>query len=153
VTGRGTGIGVKAWEHKVAMIEKALAVNKPDPNDALDILSKVGGFEIGVLAGAILEAAHRRVPVLLDGFISSAAALLAALYDPGVRPYLIASHQSVEIGHRHVLERLGLRAYLNLDLRLGEGSGAALCFHLVEASCRILKEMATFESAGVTDKA
>lgn len=153
MTGRGTGIDAKAWEHKVAMVEKALAVNLPDPSDALDLLSKVGGFEIGVLAGAILEASRRRIPVVIDGFISGAAALLAAIHEPASKNYMIASHQSVEIGHRHVLERLGLRAYLNLDLRLGEGTGAALCFHLVDASCRILAEMATFESAGVSDKA
>ena len=152
VTGKGTGIGVDAWLHKVAVIEAALALNAPDPADAIDILSKVGGFEIGVLAGAILEAAQRRVPVILDGFISGAAALLAVLYDPSVKGYLVASHQSVEIGHRHILERLGLKAYLNLDLRLGEGSGAALCFHLVDASCQVMQEMATFESAGVSDK-
>ena len=119
----------------------------------MDVLSKVGGFEIGALAGAILEAAHRRIPVVLDGFISGAAALLAVRLDPAARSYLIASHQSVEIGHRRILEQLGLKPYFNLDLRLGEGSGAVLCFHLVEASCRILREMATFESAGVSDKA
>ena len=151
--GRGTGIDAGAWEHKVAMVEKAVALHKPDPSDALDLLSKVGGFEIGVLAGAILEASRRRIPVILDGFISGAAALLAAIHDPASRHYMIASHQSVEIGHRHVLERLGLKAYLNLDLRLGEGTGAALCFHLVDASCRVMQEMATFESAGVSDKA
>jgi nicotinate-nucleotide--dimethylbenzimidazole phosphoribosyltransferase len=153
LTGRGTGIDAKAWEHKVEIIDRALALNRPDPKDALDILSKVGGFEIGTLAGAMLEAASRRIPIVLDGFISGAAALLACIQNPAVKAYLVASHQSVEIGHRHILERLGQKAYLNLDLRLGEGSGAALCFPLVDAACRILKDMATFESAGVSDKA
>ena len=153
MTGRGTGIDAAAWEHKVAVVEKAVALNAADPKDALDLLAKLGGFEIGVLAGAILEASRRRIPVILDGFISGAAALLASIHDPASRQFMIASHQSVEIGHRHILERLGLRAYLNLDLRLGEGSGAALCFHLVEAAERILAVMATFESAGVSDKA
>jgi nicotinate-nucleotide--dimethylbenzimidazole phosphoribosyltransferase len=153
MTGRGTGLDAQAWEKKVAIIEKAISTNRPDPKDALDLLSKLGGFEIGVLAGAIVEAGRRRIPVILDGFISGAAALLAALHEPRSRDFMIASHQSVEIGHRHVLERLGLRAYLNLDLRLGEGTGAALCLPLVDAACAILAEMATFESAGVSDKA
>jgi len=152
MTGRGTGVDAKGWEHKVAMIEKAVAVNRPNPKDALDLLAKVGGFEIGVLAGAILEASRRRIPVVLDGFISGAAALLAAIHDPDSKNYMIAAHQSVEIGHGHILERLGLRPYLKLDLRLGEGTGAALCFHLVDGACRVLDEMATFESAGVSDK-
>lgn len=152
MTGCGTGVDAEGWERKVSVIEKALALNQPDPADALDLLSKLGGFEIGVLAGAILEATRRRIPVVLDGFISGVAAMLAAIHDPASKNYMIAAHQSVEIGHRHVLERLGLRAYLNLDLRLGEGTGAALCFHLVDAACRIMHEMATFEGAGVTDK-
>ena len=153
MTGRGTGIDAAGWEHKVAVIEAALKLNQADPRDALDLLSKLGGFEIGVLTGAILEASRRRIPVVLDGFISGAAALLASIHDPESKHFMIASHQSVEVGHRHILERLGLRAYMNLDLRLGEGTGAALCFPLVDAACKILSEMATFESAGVSDKA
>jgi nicotinate-nucleotide--dimethylbenzimidazole phosphoribosyltransferase len=153
VTGRGTGLDAEAWAHKVAIIRRALELNDPDGDDALDCLAKVGGFEIGVLAGAILEAAARRIPVVLDGFITGAAALIAWKLDPACARFMLASHQSQEIGHRHLLERLGLRPYLNLDLRLGEGSGAALFLPLVDAAGAILAEMATFESAGVSDKA
>lgn len=153
VTGRGTGLDAEAWKRKVAIVRKALELNAPDPQDALDCLAKLGGFEIGLLAGAILEAASRRIPVVLDGFITGAAALLAWKLDADVTRYLLASHQSQEIGHKHLLEHLGLRAYLNLDLRLGEGSGAALFLPLVDAAADILRDMATFESAGVSDKA
>lgn len=152
MTGRGTGIDAEGWTKKMAVIRRALDLNRPDGKDGLDVLGKVGGFEIGLLAGAILGAAERRVPVVIDGFISGAAALIAFRVDPACRHYLIAGHQSVEIGHRHILEALGLRAYLNLEMRLGEGTGAVLCFHLVDAACRIVREMATFESAGVSDK-
>ena len=152
VTGRGTGVDDAGLAQKVAVIERALAVNQPDPSDALDVLSKVGGLEIGGLAGVILGAAARRVPVVIDGFISGAAALIAAGLAPEVKPYLIAAHQSVEIGHRLVLAHLGLRPLVDLDLRLGEGTGAALAFHLIEAAARTLDEMATFAEAGVSDK-
>jgi nicotinate-nucleotide--dimethylbenzimidazole phosphoribosyltransferase len=152
VTGRGTGVGPEAWERKKEVVREGIQRNHPDGKDGMDVLAKVGGFEIGFLAGAILGAAERRVPVVADGFISGAAALLAWRLDPTCRDYLVAGHQSVEIGHRHVLEALGLRPYLNLDLRLGEGTGAVLCFHLVDAACRVVREMATFQSAGVSDK-
>ncbi len=152
VTGRGTGVDDAGLARKIAIIERALAVNRPDPTDALDVLSKVGGFEIGGLAGVMIGAAARRVPVVVDGFISGAAALIAVGLCPAVQPYLIAAHQSVEIGHRIMLDRLGLLPLLDLDLRLGEGTGAALAFHLVEAAVRILNEMATFAEAGVSDK-
>jgi len=152
VTGRGTGVDDAGLSRKVAVIEKALAVNKPDPTDALDVLSKVGGFEIAGLAGVIIGAAAKRVPVVLDGFISGAAALIAAGLAPEVKPCLIAAHQSVEIGHRAILDHLGLRPVLDLDLRLGEGTGAVLAFHIVEAAARILDEMATFAEAGVSEK-
>ena len=152
VTGRGTGLDAAAWQHKVAIIRRALEVNDPDADDALDCLVKVGGFEIALLTGAILEAAARRIPVVLDGFITGAAALVAFKLEPRVVEYLLASHQSQEVGHRHLLERLGLRPYLNMDLRLGEGSAAALFLPLVDAAGEILRDMSTFESAGVTDK-
>ena len=152
VTGRGTGLDVSGWERKVAVLEAALAKHQPKPDDAWDILCKVGGFEIGALAGALLEASSRCIPVILDGFITGSAALLADAMEPSAKGYWLASHQSVEIGHRHLLERLGLRAYLNLDLRLGEGSGAALLFPMVDAACAIVRDMATFDSAGVSDK-
>jgi nicotinate-nucleotide--dimethylbenzimidazole phosphoribosyltransferase len=152
VTGRGTGVDDAGLARKVAAIERGLAVNRPDPSDAMDVLSKVGGFEIGGLAGVMIGAAAQRVPVVIDGFISGAAALIAVGLCRDVQPYLIAAHQSVEIGHRALLDRLALQPLLDLDLRLGEGSGATLAFGLVEASVRILNEMATFEEAGVSDK-
>lgn len=153
VTGSGTGLDAAGRERKVAVLREALRVNAPDSQDPLDCLAKVGGFEIGLLAGAMLEAASRRIPVVLDGFITGAAALVACRLDPAVKGYLLAAHQSREPGHRILLEHLGLRAYLNLDLRLGEGSGAALFLPLVDAAQAVLGEMATFESAGVSDKA
>ncbi len=152
VTGRGTGIDDAGLAHKIAVIEKALAVNQPDPKDALDVLMKVGGFEIAGLAGVILAAAARRVPVVIDGFISGAAALVAAELVPDVKPYMIASHQSVEIGHQAIFERLGLHPLFNLGMRLGEGTGAVLAFHLIDAAARILDEMATFSEAGVSSE-
>ena len=152
VTGRGTGVDDVGLAHKIATIEHALQLHEPNPQDALDVLSCVGGFEIGGLAGVIIGAAAKRVPVVIDGFISGAAALIAAALVPDVKPYLIAAHQSVEIGHRAILNHLGLKPLLNLNLRLGEGTGAALAFNLIEASVRVLNEMATFAEAGVSDK-
>jgi nicotinate-nucleotide--dimethylbenzimidazole phosphoribosyltransferase len=151
VTGRGTGVDAAGWRRKVGAVERALAVNRPDPADALGVLAGLGGFEIAGLAGVILGAAARRVPLLLDGFITGAAALAAVRLCPAARGYLIAAHQSVEPGHALVLADLGLRPLLELDLRLGEGTGAALALHLVEAALRIVREMATFAAAGVTD--
>ena len=152
VTGRGTGVDDKGWERKVMVIKKALELNRPNPKDAIDVLSKVGGLEIGGITGVILAGARHRIPVVLDGFISGAAALIAASLSPQVKPYLIASHQSVEEGHRIILDHLGLKPLLNLGLRLGEGTGAALGISLAEASLKILDEMATFSEAGVSEK-
>jgi nicotinate-nucleotide--dimethylbenzimidazole phosphoribosyltransferase len=152
VTGRGTGLDDEGWRRKVKVIQKVLEVNHPNPKDAIDVLSRVGGFEIGGIAGLILAGASYGVPVVLDGFISGAAALVAASLAPQVKPYLIASHQSVEEGHKKILEYLGLNPLLNLDLRLGEGTGASLGISLVEASLRILDEMATFTEARVSEK-
>ncbi len=151
VTGRGTGIDDAGRQRKIQAIERALAVNRPDPADALDTLAKIGGFEIAGLAGVLLGAAARRIPVLLDGFITGAAALIAVCLCPAVRGYLIASHRSVEPGHQAILRELDLRPLLDLEMRLGEGTGAVLAMHLVEASLRIAREMATFTAAGVTD--
>jgi nicotinate-nucleotide--dimethylbenzimidazole phosphoribosyltransferase len=137
---------------KVTVIEQALAVNKPDANDAMDVLMKVGGLEIAGLAGVVLGAAAQRVPVVIDGFISSAAALVAAELVPAVKPYLIGSHESVEIGHQAILERLGIRPLFDLGMRLGEGTGAAIAFNIIEGAARALDEMATFAEAGVSDK-
>jgi nicotinate-nucleotide--dimethylbenzimidazole phosphoribosyltransferase len=152
VVGRGTGIDDQTLERKINVIEQSLAVNRPDPKDALDVLHKVGGLEIAGLAGVMLAAASRRIPVVVDGFISTAAAMIAVALAPGARDYLISAHQSVEIGHRAMLKHLHLTPLLDLNLRLGEGTGAALAFHLIEASTRILSEMATFGEAGVSDK-
>lgn len=152
VTGRGTGIDDISWRNKVALIERALEVNKPDPSDPIDVLSKVGGFEIGGLVGIILAGAAHRIPVVIDGFISGAAALIAVGLEPKVKDYLFASHCSVEIGHTLALNKLGLRPILDLNLRLGEGTGAALGINLIEAGCKILTQMATFSSAGVSEK-
>lgn len=150
LTGRGTGLSEERVGEKAKVIARALAVNKPDPQDPLDVLAKVGGFEIAGIAGAILGAAAGRVPVVLDGFISGAAALLAVALQPKVRPYLIAGHSSAEKGHRAVLGSLGLSPLLDLGMRLGEGTGAALGIGLVEGAVKLLNEMATFQEAGVS---
>ena len=150
VTGRGTGLDDPAVRHKVLVIERALDLHRPDPADPLAVLAAVGGLEIAALVGAILAIAEARVPVVLDGFITGAAALIAAALAPAVPARLIASHTSAEPGHRFVLEQLGLRPLLDLELRLGEGSGAALALPLVRAAASILAEMATFDDAGVS---
>lgn len=150
VTGRGTGVDDERYDAKVRAVEAAIEVNRPDPNDGLDLLRKVGGFEIGVLAGVYLGAASRSVPAVIDGIISGAAALIAVAIEPTTREYLIASHRSAEPGHTATLEHLRLEPMLELGMRLGEGSGAALGISLCVAACRVLDEMATFEEAGVT---
>ncbi len=150
VTGRGTGIDDGQHARKIATIEKAVALNRPDRKDALDVLSKVGGFEIGGIAGLILGAASLKKPVLVDGFISTAGALIAARLAPAACDCMIASHRSMEQGHRVALECLGKRPLLDLDMRLGEGTGAALAMNLVEAAVRVLTEVATFEEAAVS---
>ncbi len=150
ITGRGTGLDQPGVQRKVEVIEQALKVNNPDPRDGLDVLAKVGGFEIGGLAGVILGAAAARVPVVIDGFISGAAAMVARSLAPRAVNYVIASHLSEEPGHRVMLTWLGIKPMLQMQMRLGEGTGAVLAFHLVEAALRILREMATFGEAGVT---
>jgi len=150
VTGRGTGIDDAGLERKIALIKKAIEINRPNPKDAMDVLSKVGGFEIGGLVGVILGAASKKVPVVIDGFISGAAALIAAQIEPKTKDYMIAAHSSVEKGHRACLDYMGLRPLLDLDLRLGEGTGAALAINIVEGAVKILTEMATFQSASVS---
>jgi nicotinate-nucleotide--dimethylbenzimidazole phosphoribosyltransferase len=153
VTGRGTGLDDAGLARKVAMIEAALALHQPDPTDGLDVLAKVGGLEIGGLAGVMIGAAARRVPVAVDGFISGAAALIACALAPAVQPYLIAGHRSVERGHQAVFGRLDLEPLLDLGLRLGEGTGAVLAISLCQAACKVLDEMATFDEAGVSGPA
>lgn len=152
ITGRGTGLDDKGLSLKQQVIKKALEVNQPDPTQPLDVLRKVGGLEIAALTGVILGAAARKTPVVLDGFISTAAALTAYKLNENSRQYMIASHLSQEPGHRIMLDLMGLQAMLNLDLRLGEGTGAALAFPLIEAAVKIMHEMATFAEAGVTNK-
>ncbi len=153
VTGRGTGLDDAGLARKVAVIEAALALHQPDPTDGLDVLAKVGGLEIGGLAGVMIGAAARSVPVVVDGFISGAAALIASALAPAVQPYLIAGHRSVERGHQAVFGRLDLEPLLDLGLRLGEGTGAVLAISLCQAACKILDEMATFGEAGVSGPA
>jgi nicotinate-nucleotide--dimethylbenzimidazole phosphoribosyltransferase len=152
VTGRGTGIDDAGHARKVSVIQRALELHRPDRTDALDVLAKVGGLEIGGLAGLILGAAAARVPVVLDGFIAGAAALIAMGLQPRCRDYLIASHRSVERGHQAILDHMGLKPLLDLNLRLGEGTGACLGMSLVCAAIKIYTEMATFDEAGVSEK-
>ncbi|MHB8074752.1 nicotinate-nucleotide--dimethylbenzimidazole phosphoribosyltransferase [Desulfosporosinus fructosivorans] len=152
VVGRGTGIDDAGLIKKRRVIEKAIELNQPDPQDALDVLSKVGGLEIAAIAGSILQAAASRVPIVIDGFISTAGALIAAKLAPKSTAFMIPSHGSVEIGHRKALAYLGLDPVLNLNMRLGEGTGAALTFHLVEAALHIIEEMSTFADAGVSEQ-
>ena len=152
IAGRGTGVDDEGLNRKISAIERALDVNKPNANDGLDVLAKVGGFEIGGLAGVMLGAASKNVPVMVDGFISTAAAMVAASLAPQCKDYLISAHRSKENGHGIMLEWLGLKPLLDLDMRLGEGTGSALGISIAEAACKILTEMATFDEAGVSEK-
>lgn len=152
VVGRGTGIDDAGLTRKVRAIEQGIRVNQPNPADPLDVLAKVGGLEIAGLVGVILAGASMRMPVVIDGFISGAAALVAARLCPAVTPYLIAAHQSVEVGHRVLLQSLGLRPLLDLDMRLGEGTGAAIGMQIIDDALAIQDEMATFAEAGVSNR-
>jgi nicotinate-nucleotide--dimethylbenzimidazole phosphoribosyltransferase len=152
VTGRGTGITDEQLAHKIEVVKRALAVNRPDPRQPLDVLAKVGGFEIGGLAGVMLAAAAYRIPIVLDGFISGAAALIAVALAPRLKDFLIAAHVSAEAGHKVLLRHLRLKPLLNLEMRLGEGTGAALGIFLAEAAARVLAEMSTFTEAGVSER-
>jgi nicotinate-nucleotide--dimethylbenzimidazole phosphoribosyltransferase len=150
LTHRGTGINDAALEHKIRVIEQGLALNRPDGKDPLDVLTKVGGLEIAAIAGLVLGCAANSIPVVIDGFISTAGALIASELHPNVRDYIFAAHKSVEIGHSFMLERINVRPILDMDFRLGEGTGAALAMGLIDAGIKVLKEMATFEQAGVS---
>jgi len=152
VTGRGTGLDDTGLRQKVAIIEEAVGLRKPDPSDPVDILAKVGGTEIGGIAGLILGAAANRVPVVVDGFISAAGALIAYTMAPATADYMFAGHNSVEVGHRAIMEKIGLEPILDLGLRLGEGTGAALAMTIIEGALKIYREMATFSEAGVSEK-
>ncbi|MBU0973439.1 MAG: nicotinate-nucleotide--dimethylbenzimidazole phosphoribosyltransferase [Proteobacteria bacterium] len=151
LTGRGTGIDDAALENKIRVIQRGLDLHRPDPKDPLDILSKVGGLEIGGLAGLVLGAAAHGLPVICDGLISTAGALIACELAPSARQYLFASHKSVEIGHKYMHDRLGLDPLIDLKFRLGEGTGAAVCMELLDLSTRILADIKTFEEVGVTN--
>ena len=151
-TGRGTGLDDPALAHKVEVVRRSIEVNKPDAKDGLDLLAKVGGFEIGMLAGAMLGTAAAHRPAVVDGFISGAAALIAWTLAPTLSHYLIASHQSVEPGHRIGMETMGLTPLLDMGMRLGEGSGATLAMPIIEAAAKCLAEMATFADAGVAER-
>jgi len=152
VTGRGTGLTDEQLAHKVEVIKRALAVNHPDSRQTLNVLAKVGGFEIGGLVGVMLAAAAQRIPVVIDGFISGAAALIATGLAPGLKDFLIAAHVSAEAGHKLLLRHLGLKPLLDLSMRLGEGTGAALGIFLAEVAARVLAEMSTFAEAGVSEE-
>ncbi|MFP4446671.1 MAG: nicotinate-nucleotide--dimethylbenzimidazole phosphoribosyltransferase [Desulfosudaceae bacterium] len=149
LTGRGTGVDEAGWRHKVDVIQQGLAQNRPDPADPLDVLAKVGGFEIGGLAGLVLGAAAHKIPVVCDGLISTAGALIACRLAPRARQYLFAGHRSVETGHRFMHEQLGLEPLLDLNLRLGEGTGAALAMELLDASTRVLADIKTFAEVNI----
>ena len=151
LTGRGTGIDDDGLRHKVSVIEQGLAVNQPDPRDALDVLSKVGGFEIGGLAGLVIGAAANGVPVVCDGFIATAGALVACELVPAARDYLFTSHTSVEVGHRYMLSRLERTPLLDLQFRLGEGTGAAAAMELIDMATRVLADIKTFEEVAIED--
>lgn len=151
ITGRGTGINDEVWKNKVSVIKDAISINSPDTSDPIDVLAKIGGAEIGGIAGLIIGAAANRIPVVIDGFISTVGALIAYLIEPKTREYMFAAHNSQEIGHRALLEKMGLKPILDLDLRLGEGTGAALAMLVIEGGLKIYKEMATFEEAAVAE--
>jgi len=151
VTGRGTGLDAAGLSRKVEVIERALEVNRPHAAEPLDVLRKVGGLEIAGLTGLIVGAAARRIPVVVDGFISTAAGAIACELEPKVREYIFAGHRSSEPGHAALLEIIGDAPLLDLQMRLGEGTGAALAMNLIDAAAKILDEMATFSSAGVSE--
>jgi nicotinate-nucleotide--dimethylbenzimidazole phosphoribosyltransferase len=151
LTGRGTGIDDATLERKIAVIERAMASNRPDPNDPLGVLAKVGGHEIAALAGAVLGAAAAKAPVVCDGFIATAGALVACRLAPAARDYLFVSHRSQEIGHSTMIELLEMPPVLDLGMRLGEGTGSALAMTIIEAAAKVLIEIKTFAEAGVTD--
>lgn len=148
--GRGTGINDAGWQNKVEVVKRAIALNAPNADDPIDVLAKVGGIEIAGLVGVIIGAAASGCPVVIDGYISSAAAIIAARLAPQSLPYMIASHLSEEQGHIKLLESIGLSAMIKLEMRVGEGTGAVLCFHFIDAALRLMQEMATFDSAGVS---
>ncbi len=148
--GRGTGIDDDTLRKKIMVIEKAININNPNPARPMEVLAGVGGFEIGAICGAVLAASSKRVPVVVDGFISGAGALLALKMKPEILDYIYFSHLSAEAGHVNAMNAIGVKPLLDLKLRLGEGTGAALAFFIIEAGVRIMREMATFGEAGIS---
>lgn len=149
-TGRGTGVDDEGLKHKIAVIEEAIRVNEPDKNDPIDVLAKVGGYDIAGIAGSILGAAYTKTPIFVDGFISTAGAMIALGLCPTVADYMLPSHRSVEPGHDAMWAKIGKKPYLDLEMRLGEGSGGAVAMHLADCACDILSDMLTFSDAGVS---
>lgn len=151
-TGKGAGLSEEGYRNKINVIERALQVNKPDPTDPIDVLAKVGGFDIAAMAGAFLGAAHMKVPVVIDGLISITAALVAYKLNPLTKDYMFASHASFEPGYRHAAKSMGIMPCLHLNMRLGEGSGCPIMFAVIDAACAVLRDMGTFEQASIEDE-
>ncbi|MDP4182178.1 MAG: nicotinate-nucleotide--dimethylbenzimidazole phosphoribosyltransferase [Bacillota bacterium] len=151
VIGKGAGMTDEGYEAKKSIIMKALELNKPDKNDAIDVLSKVGGLDIAGMAGCFLSAAYYRTPIVIDGFISAAAALLAYKINPLVKEYMIPSHISAEPGYTYIMEHIGLKPFLDLNMRLGEGTGCPIAFNIIEASTHIINDMATFDELDINN--
>ena len=151
-TGKGAGLTEAAYKHKINVIQTALELNKPNTADPIDVLSKVGGFDIAAMAGLYIGAAYKRVPVVIDGFISIVAALIAARLNPIVKKYMLASHASYEQGFSHAAHALGVEPCLNMRMRLGEGSGCPLMFSIIDAACAIMRDMGTFDQASISEE-
>ena len=151
VTGRGGGITDESYIRKIEVIKTAVNINKPDKNDVIDVLAKVGGFDIAAMAGAFIGAASMRIPAVIDGFISIVAALCAVRICPNMLGYLVPSHESYEIGYKIAIDELGLKPLFSLGMRLGEGSGCPITFEILGAACAVINEMATFAEAGIDD--
>ena len=152
VTGKGAGLKEEAYKHKIEVIGTAIRNNKPDPKDPIDVLAKVGGFDIAAMAGVFIGAAYMRKPVVIDGFISIVAALAASRLNPKVIQYMFASHKSFEHGYNHAADALGIEPCLHLNMRLGEGSGCPIMFSVIDAACAVMREMATFEEANIGEE-
>lgn len=149
LVGRGSGLSREGLDNKINVVKRAIDVNKPNSEDPLDVLAKVGGFDIAGLVGCFIGAAAHRVPILIDGFISAAAALVAIRMHPGVKDYILPSHGSAEPGSKAIMKAIGLVPYLNLEMRLGEGTGAALAFHIIDAAFAAYTRMGTFGDANI----
>lgn len=149
--GKGAGLKEEAYRHKIEVIRTAIDINDPDPNDPIDVLAKVGGFDLAALTGVFIGSAYLRIPVVIDGFISMVAALTASKIAPAAKEYMFASHESFEQGFVHAAKALGVESYLNLDMRLGEGSGCPIMFAVIDAACAVIRDMATFEEAEIND--